>query len=97
MSKVAIQLPAVDTEGKVEVELTVNGEKRKLHYRVEIFDWQQAARKGEDRIACLKRLVREYDKAWRVVEIGEVSDDKFSVLFKLRKTNGSVDMAELEL
>ena len=86
MPKVAIELPPVDTEDKVEVELTINGVKRKLTYRVELFQWQDYVQTGDDRVTCLKRMIDTYDKSWRLVQIGVPTDTNIPVMFELAES-----------
>ena len=83
MPKVAIELPPVDTNDKVEVELTVNGIKRKLTYRVELFQWADYIETGDDRVTCLRRMIDTYDKAWRLVQIGVPTETNIPVMFEL--------------
>ena len=85
MPKVAIELPPVDTDDKVEVELTINGVKRKLTYRVELFDWEDYVQNGDDRVTCLKRMIDTYDKQWSLVQIGVPTDTNITLMFELRE------------
>jgi hypothetical protein len=86
MPKVAIELPPVDTDDKVEVELTVNGVKRKLTYRVELFNWTDYVQTGDDRVTCLRRMIDTYDKAWRLVQIGVPTDKNIQIMFELSES-----------
>lgn len=83
MPKIAIELPPVDTEDKVEVELTINGVKRKLTYRVELFSWSDYVQDGDDRVTCLKRMIDTYDQDWRLVQIGVPTDENIPIMFEL--------------
>lgn len=83
MPKVAIELPPVDTDDKVEVELTINGVKRKMTYRVELFRWEDYVENGDDRVTCLKRMIDTYDRSWRLVQIGVPTDENIPVMFEL--------------
>jgi len=82
MPRIAIELPSVEADDKVEVELTVNGEKRRLVYRIEIFAWDEHAEPEEPRANCLKRILEEHGEGWQVVSIGEASEREVSVLLK---------------
>ena len=35
MASINIQLPAMDAESSIEIEVRVNGERKKYHYRVD--------------------------------------------------------------
>ena len=86
MAKIAIHLPPLDTDDKVEVEVRVNGKRRTYMYRMELFAWEEYAEPDEERAECLKRVIKNYDKSWQLIEIGEPSDREVSILFE-RKTN----------
>jgi len=88
MAKVSIQLPPLDTDDKVEVEVRVNGKRRTYTYRMELFAWEEYAEPQEERAECLKRVINNYDKSWQLIEIGEPSDQEVSILFE-RKTDVS--------
>ena len=82
MPKVSIELPPVDTDDKVEVELTINGRKRKMTYRIEIFHWEDYAEPDDDRVTCLKRMIENYEEGWRLVQIGVPNDTDIPVTFQ---------------
>jgi len=84
MPRIAIQLPGVEVEDKVEVEVTVNGKRRKYAYRIEIFDWEDYAEPGDDRASCLTRIIRNYDRNRELVQIGEPTDREISIPFEQR-------------
>jgi hypothetical protein len=86
MPRIAIQLPPVEAEDKVEVEVTVNGKRRKFCYRIEIFAWEEYAEPEEDRVGCLRRIIGNYDKDWRLVQIGEATDREISIVFEQRRS-----------
>ena len=44
MPTISIQLPAIEADQQVEVEVKLNGQKKKYHYRVEIFAWASAGK-----------------------------------------------------
>ncbi len=82
MPKVKIELPAVDADDTIEVELTVNGEKRTMTYRIDIFDWQREAHPGEERALVLKRMIEGYEEGWRLVQIGAPTEREIPVMFQ---------------
>jgi hypothetical protein len=40
MREVVIQIPTLETEQNIEIDVRINGKKRTLKYRVEIVDWE---------------------------------------------------------
>ena len=91
MPKVRIELPPVEADDNVEVEVTVNGRKRRLSYRIEIFDWEEYAQPEDDRVTCLKRMLSTYDEDWQLVQLGEPSESEISILFQRRTSAPQLD------
>ena len=85
MPSINIQLPAMDTESSIEIEVRVNGEKEKYHYRVEIFKWE-GCEQAISHAECLKTMIKEYDNNWRVIQIGGPTNQSIPVMFK-QKSN----------
>jgi hypothetical protein len=70
MSTVSIQLPPIETDDYVEVDVTVNGKRKRFNYRVEVFRWEDWCHPWEERAEGLKRMITAYDRAWQLMEIG---------------------------
>jgi hypothetical protein len=85
MPSINIQLPAMDAESSIEIEVRVNGEKKKYHYRVEIFKWE-GCEHSISYADCLKSMIKEYDDNWRVIQIGGPTNQSIPVMFK-QKSN----------
>ena len=81
MANISIQLPILDAEHKIEIEVKVNGKGKKYHYRVELFDWDECI-ETENKAVCLQQIITKYDPQWQLVQIGEVTDKNVSVMFK---------------
>jgi hypothetical protein len=81
MANISIQLPIFDAEHKIEIEVKINGAKQKYHYRVELFEWDECE-EVENKAVCLKNKISDYDKQWRVVQIGSPSEENIPVMFK---------------
>ena len=64
MASINIQLPAMDAESSIEIEVRVNGEKKKYHYRVEIFKWE-GCKQTLTHAECLETMIKEYDDDMR--------------------------------
>ena len=85
MPSINIQLPAMDAESSIEIEVRVNGEKKKYHYRVEIFKWE-GCKQSLTHAECLETMIKEYDDDWRVIQIGGPTNHSIPVMFK-QKSN----------
>ena len=81
MSCINIQLPIIDAEQSVEIEVKVNGKKKKYHYRVEIFSWEECTEEDE-RAHCLRRKLAEKDENWQLVHIGNATEKNVPLMFK---------------
>jgi len=81
MASINIQLPAMDADSSIEIEVRVNGERKKYHYRVEIFKWE-GCEQSISHAECLKSLIKQYDDDWRVIQIGGPTNQSIPVMFK---------------
>jgi hypothetical protein len=82
MPSISIQLPAVDADQQIEVEVKINGRKRTYNYRVEIFAWEQCEEPPALRAQCLQRLIKGYDQNWQLIQIGAPTEKNIPVMFK---------------
>ena len=82
MKEVVLQIPTLGSEQNIEIDVRINGKKRTLKYRVEIIDWEENTKEEEDRVEVLKRVIREHDKDWRLVQIGIPTDRNIPVMFQ---------------
>ncbi len=82
MKTICIQVPSLQENDVVDVEVTVNGEKRLINYRVESFDWTRGGFDTEHRIERLRELIKEYDSSWELVQIGMPDRDLIPVMFR---------------
>ncbi|MEE8377866.1 MAG: hypothetical protein V3R45_05805 [Candidatus Aminicenantaceae bacterium] len=40
MREVILQIPTLEAEQNIDIDVRINGKKRTMHYRVEIIDWE---------------------------------------------------------
>ena len=76
MKEICIPLPDFLDQQIANVEVTINGEKRKYNFRVESFPWEveeelafDENQRIEKRINRLTENIESYDKNWRLVQI----------------------------
>ncbi len=84
MREVVLQIPTLDSEQNIEIEVKINGKKRTLRYRVEIVGFETAETVVEDRVSLLRRVIREHDKDWELIQIGAPIRNKIPVMFRER-------------
>jgi hypothetical protein len=82
MATVSIELPPVEAENTVEVEVRVNGKRSLLSYRLEVFQWGEWCRPLEHRAECLKRMINSYDRGWQLMQIGTPTEQAVPIMFR---------------
>ena len=96
MSYIAIPIPNLPGKQDIEIDVTINGQKQALHYRVELFYWgdcigfpqdpssfeQGTLGQGTlDRVDCIRQHLSSYDKDWALYYIGLPTDEFVPVTF----------------
>jgi regulation of enolase protein 1 (concanavalin A-like superfamily) len=84
MREVVLQIPTLESEQNIEIEVKINGKKRILKYRVEIVNWETTETTVEDRVSVLRRVIRHNQGDWELVQIGAPSKDHIPIMFKKR-------------
>jgi len=82
MSIIGIEIPQLNEEQEIEVEVKINGVTKQYNYRVEIFYWDNCPYPTEDRVECIKNLIKDYDNQWALAHIGLPTDDYIPITFK---------------
>ena len=85
MKEVVIQIPTLEAEQNIEIDVHINGKKIKKKFRVEIISFEEEEDKSEERIAVLKRVIKEHDKDWKLVQIGLPAENRISVMFQQKR------------
>ena len=84
MREICIQVPSLQENETVDVEVTDNGKKQHLNYRVENFDWSASDSITQNKIEKLRALITGYDSSWDLVQIGIPDGDVVPVMFRRR-------------
>ncbi len=82
MKQICIQVPSLQSNQTVDVEVTVNGVRRLMNYRLESFDWSQGGFDTSLKIQRLRELIQGYDASWELVQIGVPDGNWVPVMFK---------------
>ena len=85
MKEVLLQIPTLDSEQNIEIDVKINGKKRTLKYRVEIVGLETEETIVEDRIALLRRVIKEHDQDWELIQIGAPIRDRIPIMFRQRR------------
>jgi len=87
MSEITIQIPSLrEVKQMIEIEVKINGERKRFNYRVETFKWEEN-REPEERIDNLKKMIESYDRKWRLIQIGNPYEDIIPIMFRERVEN----------
>jgi hypothetical protein len=89
MSHIAIPIPNLPGKQEIEVEVTINGLKQQLHYRVELFYWQDCSNPIAHRADCISEMLANHDPEWMVYYIGAPTDDFVPITF-VKKESRSI-------
>lgn len=81
MSHIAIPIPKGQGKQEIEVEITINGEKQQVHYKVELFYWEDCSVPTVNRVECIRDLLNDYDNDWALYYIGEPNDEYIPITF----------------
>jgi hypothetical protein len=94
MKEVVIQIPTFEDEQNIEIDVRINGKKRQLKYRVEIISWEDEEDSTEAKVDVLRKVVKEHDKDWKLIQIGVPSENRIPVMFM--KKHNAVEANEID-
>ena len=87
MREISLSIPTLEAEQNIDIDVRINGKRRSLRYRVEIVAWEGAALPEEDRVDVLRRVIRNYDKDWQLVQVGAPTDKTIPIMFRKLKAD----------
>jgi hypothetical protein len=82
MKEVLLQIPTLEAEQSIEIDVRINGKRRTLKYRVEIIDLPQEDEQTEDRVDVLRHVIAAHDKDWELIQIGAPIKDQIPITFR---------------
>jgi len=82
VKEIVLYIPTLDVEQNVEIDVKINGRKKTIKYRVEIIDWEAADPDTGEKVEVLKRVIREHDRDWELVQIGAPTESNIPVMFR---------------
>ena len=82
MTPISIQLPPIEAEGYVDVDVTVNGKRKEFKFRVAVFEWADWLKPAEPRAEAVRRMVASYDKNWQLLQIGSPTEQSVPLMFR---------------
>jgi hypothetical protein len=85
MAHIAIPIPSQLGKQDIEVEVSINGQRQALHYRVELFYWNECGIPTVDRAECLRHILSQYDKDWTLYYMGSPTEQFIPITFVRKK------------
>ena len=82
MKEVVLQIPTMEAEQNIEIEVRINGRKKTMHYRVEIVNWENVDPTTEEKVRVLRKVIHEHDRDWQLVTIGSPTENNIPVMFR---------------
>lgn len=82
MREIVILIPELEPEQNVDIEVSINGRKKTLQYRVELINWEGAGVPPIDKVTVLRHKIANYDKDWELVEIGAPTNENIPLTFR---------------
>lgn len=84
MQNVRVQFTVPNVEKVINLEVHVNGENRKLRFRVEKFDFDSDKGSSEDLVTILRDRISNYDAEWEIYHIGTPAEGEIPVTFRFK-------------
>lgn len=81
MSHIAIPIPVFPGKQDIEIQVIINNEVKSLHYKVELFYWEDCADPQGHRADCLSEMLAHHDPSWTVYYIGAPTDKFVPITF----------------
>ncbi|MDX1913498.1 MAG: hypothetical protein SFV22_18525 [Saprospiraceae bacterium] len=81
MAYIAIPIPNLPGKQDIEIEVTINGARQQMHYRVELLHWADCTMPEADRVECIRQMLGQYDQEWALYYIGAPTDDFVPITF----------------
>jgi hypothetical protein len=81
MSHIAIPIPTFAGKQDIQVEVIINNQKQSLHYKVELFYWEDCSNPIGHRADCLSEMLANHDPNWTVYYIGAPTDKFVPITF----------------
>jgi hypothetical protein len=82
MKEVVVQIPTYESEQNIEIDVRINGKKRTIKYRVEIVEWDSEESETLDKVSTIKRIIKEHDRDWRLIQIGVPTKKNIPIMFQ---------------
>lgn len=94
MHNVRVQFTIPNVDKVANLDVFVNGEQRKMRFRVETFDWDEETGSTEDLVSLLRYRILNYDSEWELYHIGTPYEDSIPVTFRFKGNRSEEETEE---
>lgn len=84
MNNIRVQFTIPNVDKMANLEVNINGEKRKMKFRIVNFDWNSETGSSEELISVLREQIKNYDREWELYHIGTPHNDQIPVTFRFQ-------------
>lgn len=88
MTHIAIPIPATSEKQDIKIEVTINNQKQALHYKVELFYWDDCQNPLAHRADCLSEMLADHDPRWGLYYIGAPTEKFVPITFVEKRERG---------
>jgi len=90
MSHIAISIPTISGKQDIEIQVTINNEVQSLHYKVELFYWDDCLNPTGRHTDCISEMLSKHDPNWMVYYIGAPTENFVPITFVDRQSKESM-------
>ena len=81
MLQLSIPIPNITGKQEIEIAMKVNGATQVMHFCIDIFRWDDCTMGDDERVQCIRNVVRDYGDEWMIYDIGIPTDDYVPLTF----------------
>lgn len=85
MTHIAIPIPTGTGKQDINIEVTINNQRQSLHYKVELFFWDECQNPNGHRADCISEMLAKHDPNWTLYYIGAPTDKFVPITFMERR------------
>ena len=82
MREVVLQIPTLEAEQNIDIDVKINGKRRTMHYRVEIVEWHEYEELKDDKVAVIRHVIKEHEADWQLIQIGMPTETHIPIMFR---------------
>ena len=85
MREIVVLIPEIEPDQNVEIEVSINGKKQTIHYKVELLNWEMNEVPPKEKVTVLKHYIEKKEKSWELIEIGAPDNGNIPLMFRKKQ------------